>query len=134
MCWRCTSVFNELKTGKRTVCAKEQRTLTDWVHQIKHLLDEDYPAAQKVLLVCDNLNTQPAALYKAFKPEEARRLLESLEIHYTPKHGSWLNRAEIELAALTRQCLDRRIPDLATLQTELATWNISRNTLSVKIN
>ena len=130
----CIFMFNEPKAGKRTVCAEEQRTMTDWAQQIKRLLDEDYPKAKKVVLVCDNLNThKPAALYKAFKPEEARRLLARLEIHHTPKHGSWLNMAEIELAALTRQCLDRRIPDLPTLKTELAAWNTARNNASSKI-
>jgi len=112
-------------------CSQASEGRTRWTLQlladkvvIKHLLDQQYPTAKKVILVCDNLNThKPAALYNAFKPEEARRLLARLEIHYTPKHGSWLNMAEIELAALTRQCLDRRIPNLLTLQTELAAWN-----------
>jgi len=131
----CIFMFNEPKAGKLTVCATEQRTMTDWAHQIKHLLDEQYPNAKKVMLVCDNLNThKSAALYKTFKPEEARRLLARLEIHHTPKHGSWLNMAEIELAALTRQCLDRRIPDLSTLQAELAAWNTSTDNASAKIN
>jgi hypothetical protein len=128
-------MFSEPKAGKRTVCAKEQRTMTDWAHQIKRLLDEHYPVAKKVILVCDNLNThKAAALYKTFKPEEARRLLARLEIHHTPKHGSWLNMAEIELAALTRQCLDRRIPNLHTLNAELAAWNTTRNAASTKIH
>ena len=131
----CVFMFNEPKAGKRRVCAEEQRTMSDWAHQIKHLLDEDYPEAKKVVLVCDNLNThKPAALYRAFSPVEARRLLDRLEIHYTPKHGSWLNMAEIELAALTRQCLNRRIPDLTTLQTELAAWNTHRNNAATKID
>lgn len=131
----CIFMFNEPKAGKRRVCAKEQRTMTDWAHQIKRLLDEDYPEVKKVVLVCDNLNThKPAALYKTFKPQEAQRLLARLEIHHTPKHGSWLNMAEIELAALTRQCLDRRIPDMPILQTELATWNTGRDAASVKIS
>lgn len=85
--------------------------------------------------MCDNLNThKPAALYKTFQPEEARRLLDRLEIHHTPKHGSWLNMAEIELAALTRQCLDRRIPDLPTLQTEISAWNTQRNADKTNVN
>lgn len=131
----CIFMFNEPKAGRRTVCATEQRTMTDWSHQIKHLLDEQYPDAKKVVLVCDNLNThKPAALYKTFEPCEARRLLARLDIHHTPKHGSWLNMAEIELAALTRQCLHRRIPDLPTLNTELAAWNTSRNAASAKIH
>ena len=128
-------MFNEPKAGKRSVSAHEQRTMTDWAQQVKHLLDELYPNAKKVVLVCDNLNThKPAALYKTFTPEEARRLLSRLEIHHTPKHGSWLNMAEIELAALTRQCLDRHIPDLPTLQVELAAWNATRNNAQTKIN
>ncbi|MBO1350308.1 MAG: IS630 family transposase [Hormoscilla sp. GUM202] len=121
-------MFCEPLSGKRTVEANEHRTMTDWAQQIKHLLDVDYPTAQKVILVCDNLNThKPAALYKTFPPQEAKRLLNRLEIHHTPKHGSWLNMAEIELAALTRQCLDRRIEDLPTLQSELAAWKRARN-------
>lgn len=131
----CIFMFNEPKVGKRTVSAHEQRTMTDWAHQIKHLLEEQYPHATKVMLICDNLNThKPAALYKAFKPEEARRLLSRLEIHHTPKHGSWLNMAEIELPALTRQCLDRRIPDLTTLQSALTAWNSARNAAATQIN
>lgn len=128
-------MFCEPKAGKRTVSAHEQRTMYDWAQQIKYLLDVQYPAAKKVVLVCDNLNThKPAALYKTFPPQVARRLLNRLEIHHTPKHGSWLNMAEIELAALTRQCLDRRMPDLPTLQTELAAWNSQRNDAQTKIN
>lgn len=131
----CIFMLNEPKAGKRRVCAEQRRTMTDWAHQIKRLLDEDYPDAKKVVLVCDNLNThKAAALYKTFKPIEARRLLPRLEIHYTPKHGSWLNMAEIELAALTRQCLDHRIPDLHTLQTELAAWNTARDAATTQID
>jgi DDE superfamily endonuclease len=131
----CIFMFNAPKAGKRSVCAEVQRTMTQWAHQIKRLLDEDYPTAKKVLLVCDNLNTyKAAALYKAFKPEEARRLLAHLEIHHTPKHGSWLNMAAIKLAALTRQCLDRRIPHLPTLQVETAARNANRNAASSKIH
>lgn len=131
----CIFMFCEPKAGIRTVCAQEHRTMGDWAHQIKILLDEQYPNAKKVVLVCDHLNThKPAALYKTFQPEEARRLLSRLEIHHTPKHGSWLNMAEIELAALTRQSLDRRIPDLPTLQSEIAAWNQERNNLQTKVN
>ena len=91
-------------------------------------MEERYPAADKIVLVQDNLNThKPASLYEAFPPEEARRLLEKLEIHYTPKHGSWLNMAETELGILSRQCLDRRLPDRPTLTTEVATWQGGRN-------
>ena len=128
-------LFCEPKAGKCTVEAHEQRTMADWAQQIKHLLDVDYPNAQKVILVCDNLNThKPGALYKSFPPSEAKRLLNRLEIHYTPKHGSWLNIAEIELAAQKRQCLDRRIPDLPTLQSELAAWKRARNTTGKTIS
>ena len=128
-------MFCEPKAGKRNVSAHEKCTMTDWAQQIKHLLDVQYPNAKKVVLVCDSLNThKPAALYKTFPPEQARCLLNRLEIHYTPKHGSWLNIAEIELATLTRQCLDRRIPDLPTLQAELNAWNKQRNNLHSTIN
>ena len=93
-----------------------------------------YPAAEKIVLVQDNLNThKPASLYEAFAPEEARRLIDKLEIHYTPKHGSWLNMAEIELGVLQRQCLDRRMADLTTLQTEVAAWQQTRNAQQVKV-
>jgi DDE superfamily endonuclease len=128
-------MFCEPKAGKRRVCARERRTMEDWAHEMKRVLDEDYPSAKKVILVCDNLNThKAAAFYKTFPPEEARRLLARLEIHYTPKHGSWLNMAEIELSVLTKQCLNRRIPDLATLQQEIAAWNTDRNNASKNIN
>jgi len=121
-------MFCEPLAGRRTVSVKEQRTMIDWAHQVKHLLDVEYPDAQKVILVCDNLNThKPASLYKAFKPAQAKQLLDRLEIHHTPKHGSWLNIAEIELAALTRQCLNRRIPDIQTLESEITAWNTQRN-------
>jgi uncharacterized small protein (DUF1192 family) len=87
-----------------------------------------YPEAERITLVMDNLNTHtPASLYKAFSPQEARRILQRLEIHYTPKHGSWLNMAEIELSILSKQCLDRRIPDQATLKREVAAWEAERN-------
>lgn len=112
----------------RRATVRRQHTSKDWAQEIKHLLEIDYPDARKVRLICDNLSTHKiAALYEAFAPEEARRLAERLEIHYTPKHGSWLNIAECELSALTRQCLDRRIPDMETLMTELQAWEASRN-------
>ncbi len=114
--------------GRRHVAASEHRTATDWAHWIKGMLDERYPEAVKVRLVLDNLNTHTAAsLYKTFAPEEARRLVERLELHYTPKHGSWLNVAEIEFSALSRQCLDRRIRDFSTLQMEITAWEDDRN-------
>ena len=92
----------------------------DWAYQVRDLVDVHYPDADRIILVMDNLNTHTgASLYKAFPPEEARRILEKLDIHYTPKHGSWLNMAEIELSILSRQCLNRRIPDRETLKREI---------------
>ena len=103
--------FNPID-GKRRVAVTGSRTAKDWAHQIKQLVDVDYPDAKKITLVMDNLNTHVgASLYKTFKPQEARRILDKLEFHYTPKHGSWLNMAEIEFSILARECLDRRIPD-----------------------
>ena len=121
-------MFTEPLGGWRRVSARERRTRVDWAHEIKHLLDIDFPQAEKVILVCDNLNTHNiASLYEAFEPHEARRLVKRLEIHHTPKHGSWLNIAEIELSVLTKQCLNRRIPDMQALQTETKAWQQSRN-------
>ena len=102
---------------------------------IRRLVDEWYPGAEKIVLVLDNLSTHTAAaLYEAFEPAEARRLVERLEWHYTPKHGSWLNVAEMELSVLARQCLDRRIPDEETLRREVATWEQQRNAAVVKVD
>jgi hypothetical protein len=116
-------------TGWRTIDIAEHRTAVAWAHQIKHLLDAWYPEAAKVLLVCDNLNTHKiASLYEACAPTEARRLARRLELHYTPKHGSWLNMAEIERSVLTKQCLDRRIPAIETLRQETKAWEHERNT------
>ena len=110
-------LFTKPLTGWRTSDISAQRTAVDWAHQITHLLDACYPDADTVPLVCDNLSTHKiASLYEAFAPEEARRLARRLELHYTPKHGSWLNIAEIELSILTKQCLDRRIATIATLR------------------
>ncbi|MDI6797037.1 MAG: IS630 family transposase [Desulfatibacillaceae bacterium] len=121
--------------GRRHVEITERRTKIDWAHWIKGMLDERYPKAKRVCLVMDNLNThRPASLYEAFEPQEARRLVERLEIHYTPKHGSWLNMAEIELSALKGQCLDRRIPDLATMRACVAAWENDRNNRQPKIH
>ncbi len=112
--------------GWRHISVTQRRTKTDWAHCIKELVDVHYPHAEKIVLVMDNLNTHtPAALYEAFYPVEARRLCEKLEIHYTPKHGSWLNMAEIELSVLGRQCLDQRIPDQETLAGEVGAWKPS---------
>lgn len=121
-------LFTEPLTGWRTVDAQPRRTAVDWAHQVQHLLDQQYPEALKVRLVCDNLNTHKlASLYEAFPPAEAHRLARRLELHYTPKHGSWLNIAEIELSILTRQCLACRIPDLETVQREIKAWEHRRN-------
>lgn len=121
--------------GRREVLATEQRTTIDYAHAIRHLVDVVYPDAEKIVLVQDNLNThKPASLYAAFPPEEAHRLLDKLEIHYTPKHGSWLNMAEIELGVLGRQCLDRRIPDRETLRSEVAAWQRRRNQSQAKVD
>lgn len=128
-------MFFEPLAGKRHVTVTDRRTKADWAIQIKQLLDVHYPNAQKVTLVMDNLNTHKgASLYEAFEPSEARRLLDRLQIHYTPKHGSWLNMAEIELSVLSRQCLDRRIPDKEKLATEVAAWQYRRNTAESKID
>jgi DDE superfamily endonuclease len=114
--------------GWRHVTVSERRTRIDWAHCIKELVDLHYPDAERIVLVQDNLNTHtPASLYEAFEPAEARRLADRLELHYTPKHGSWLNMAEIELAVLAGQCLDRRLADRATLQREVAAWEAARN-------
>jgi len=122
-------IFCEPLAGWRYADVLPQRTKKDWAHKIQWLLDEQYPDAQKVVLVMDNLNTHAvSSLYEAFGPEEAFRLRQRLEIHYTPKHGSWLNIAENELSAMAAQCLgERRIPDLQTLNGELAAWHTRRN-------
>ena len=127
-------MFLEPLQGRRWVDVRERRTKVDWAHQIKELVDERYPQAEQIVLVMDNLNTHtPASLYEAFDPEEARRLANKLEIHYTPKHGSWLNIAEIELSVLSRQCLDRRVPDFESLQAEVAAWQERRDATGNKI-
>ena len=118
----------EPRTGWRTIEISAPRTAIDWAHQIKHLLDDCYPDADKVTLVCDNLNTHKiASLYEAFEPPEARRLARRLAIHSTPKHGSWLHIAEIELSVLTKQCLDRRLPTIEMLRQETKAWEHERN-------
>ncbi len=130
-------IFMEVEplAGKRHVAITERRTRKDWAQQIKQMLNKRYPKAVKVLLVMDNLNTHNvASLYETFEPREARRLAERLEIHYTPKHGSWLNMAEIELSALKGQCLDRRIADMSTMQAEVAIWENNRNNMSRNID
>ena len=119
--------FNPV-SGWRRVSCRDNRTRVDWAEEIRRLLDEDYPRARKVKLICDNLNTHSiASLYEAFPAAEAHRLRERLEIHYTPRSGSWLNVAEIELGVLSRQCLNRRIANAADLDRELAAWEKQRN-------
>ena len=114
--------------GWRHVTVSARRTRIDWAHCVKDLLDVCYPDAEQVVLVQDNLNTHtPASLYEAFEPAEAKRLADRLELHSTPKHGSWLNMAEIELSVLSEQCLDRRLADRATLEREVAAWQAARN-------
>jgi DDE superfamily endonuclease len=114
--------------GWRQVMVSARRTRIDWAHCVKDLLDVCYPDAEQVVLVQDNLNTHtPASLYAAFEPAEAKRLADRLELHSTPKHGSWLNMAEIELSVLSEQCLDRRLADRATLEREVAGWQAARN-------
>lgn len=128
-------VWAEPLAGRRRVTARRRRTRVDWAHEVERLLTTDYPDAEKVVLVMDNLNTHtPGSLYEAFAPAKARALAERLEIHHTPRHGSWLNIAEIELSALTRQCLDRRIADLDVLNTELAAWQNATNADQRQVN
>jgi hypothetical protein len=115
-------------TGWRHVAVTARRTKHDFAGQMKELVDVHFPTALKIRVVLDNLNTHdPASLYEAFEPAEAKRIVDRLEFHHTPKHGSWLNMAEIELAVLSTQCLDRRIPDMATLADEVAAWEQDRN-------
>jgi hypothetical protein len=121
--------------GRRYVRVRSRRTAVDWAHVIKELVDERYPKAEKIVLVMDNLNTHSvASLYEAFPPTEARRLAKKLEIHYTPKHGSWLNMAELELSVLARQCLDDRMADQPTLARATAAWETRRNRHQRAIN
>jgi len=130
-------IFLEVEplSGRRHVDITEHRTRKDWALFVKGMLEVRYPNATKVRLVMDNLNTHSAAsLYEAFAPEEARRLARRLEIHYTPKHGSWLNVAEIELSALNSQCLDRRIPDIDRMRKEVAAWEVDRNNRAATID
>ena len=128
-------VWVEPLRGWRRVDAKPRRTKIDWAHQVQHLLTHDYPHAPTVVLVMDNLNTHTiGSLYEAFDPATAFALAQRLEIHHTPRHGSWLNIAEIELSALTRQCLDRRIADIDTLNTELAAWQHATNNDQRQVN
>jgi hypothetical protein len=121
-------LFTEPLAGRRKATVRERKTAQDWAEEMRMLLEEYYPEAEKVVLVCDNLNThKTASFYEAFPAEEARALASRLEIHYTPKHGSWLNIAECELSVLAGQCLNRRLGDLETLRQETAAWERQRN-------
>ena len=130
------NIFIEVEplAGKRHIKITERRTMVDWAHFIKEMLEQRYKNASKVILVMDNLNTHTiASLYAAFPPAEARRLAERLEIHYTPKHGSWLNIAEIELSVYKRQCIAGRIDSLEKLKSETKIWNEDRNNRQTKV-
>ena len=128
-------LFVEPLAGRRRVSVTEHRAGADFAHQMKHLCDVQYPEAEVIRVVLDNLNTHgPGSLFAAFDPEEAWRLVRRLEFRYTPKHASWLNMAELELSVLARQCLDRRIGGVAALVAEVAAWEQRRNAAQVKIN
>ena len=128
-------MFTEPLAGWRKVSVREKKTRRDWAEEIKELLDYDYPEAKMVILVCDNLNTHTiGSLYETFPPAEARRLAERLDIRYTPKHGSWLNVAEIELSVMTKQCLDRRIPNIVVLRRETTAWANQRNEMQTGVD
>jgi hypothetical protein len=128
-------ILCEPLAGWRNVKVTERRTKQDWAECIRELVDVHYPHVQKIRLVLDNLNTHSgASLYETFPPQEARRLLEKLEIHYTPKHASWLNMAELEISILNRQCLDRRIDTMEEMRRETAAWQITRNQKQTKIH
>jgi transposase len=128
-------MFMEPLAGRRWIDITKHRTKGDWAHQIEELLDVRYPEAEKIVLVMDNLNTHtPASLYETFEPEEAKRLAEKLQIHYTPKHGSWLNMAEIELSVLSRQCLERRVPDFEALEREANAWQDRRDGAGITVD
>jgi transposase len=121
--------------GWRRADITEQRTRKDWAEQIQRLVDEDFPLAEKIILVMDNLNTHSvASLYETFPAEEARRLRDKLEIHYTPKHGSWLTMAEIELNVINNHGLSERIPDIEQMREEAMAWRRKRNREACKIN
>jgi hypothetical protein len=128
-------VFFEPQRGWRHIEVSEHRTMQDFARQMRWLVDEAYPEAQVVRVVLDNLNTHRwASLYETFEPAEARRILKRLQFHYTPKHGSWLNMAEIELSVFSRQCLDRRIPDELTLRREVQSLEAERNAACASVN
>ena len=128
-------MISEPLAGQREVEVTDRRTKKDYARVLRKIADEMYPNAEIVVLVQDNLNTHsPASLYEAFEPAEARRLMERFEVHYTPKHGSWLDMAEIELGILGRQCLARRIDNVDVLRREVATWKTERNAAGLKVN
>ena len=130
----CFLVSEPLR-GWRQVRLSERRTRIDWAHCVKELADVSDPDAERLVLVMDQLNTHsPASLYEAFSPAEAKRLADRLEIHYSPKHGSWLNMAEIELSVLARQCLNRRLDDRAMMEREVAAWVAARNAATTTID
>ncbi len=125
----------ELLVGKRHVKVTQRRTKVDWAYCVREMVDQIYPDAEQIVLVMDNLNTHnKSSLYEAFEPAEAKRIADKLEIHYTPKHGSWLDMAEIELGILARQCLSRRIDSMEKLKNEVAAWQMIRNAADVKVN
>jgi hypothetical protein len=127
-------VFEPL-AGKRHVKVTDRRTKKDWATCVKELVDKRYPGTEKVVLVLDNLNTHGlASLYEAFEPSEAKRLADKLEIHYTPKHGSWLDMAEIELGILGRQCLNRRLASIDILKREVSAWQRERNAHATRVD
>jgi hypothetical protein len=124
----CVFLFTDALRGWRRTSTRDRRTAIDWAQEIQALLEQDYPKAKKIILICDNLNTHTVgAFYEAFPPEQARRLIQRIEIHYTPKHGSWLNIAECELSVLSRQCLAGRSPSLKTLDRKVRAWERERN-------
>lgn len=128
-------MFFEPLAGWRHVKITEQRTRVDFANCMKDIVDIHYPQSARVVVVLDNLNTHGgASLYQTFPPDEARRILKRLEFCHTPKHGSWLNMAEIELSVLSKQCLDRRIPNQETLRSELGTWQKNRNQTAKKMD
>ena len=127
--------FVEPLGGRHHISVRERRTALDWAEEIQYLAEVMYPAASKIVLVMDNLNThKPSSLYKRYPAEQARQIIRRLEIHYTPIHGSWLNIAEIELNALTRQCLDRRIDSVEMLCVQTSAWDTERNIQASKVN
>lgn len=127
-------MVNEPLAGRRYVRVRNRRTAVDWAQVIKEVVDDLYPAAERIVLVLDNLNTHtPASLYEAFPPAEAKRLAGKLELHFTPKHGSWLNMAELELSVLARQCLDQRFATQEALTTAVAAWEQARNAAQTTI-